>query len=103
MYLYILYFFHHFYIYYTHYFLTNCFNFCSARTCFVTTLKRSKLLESGKPVEPKTTSVEYHINGERTIQIPGDIRETAHDVLFEENIDEMSLTTMILETILNVC
>lgn len=30
------------------------------------------------------------------------MRETAYDVLFEEDIDEMSLTTMILETINNV-
>jgi actin-related protein 10 len=65
-------------------------------------LKRSKILESGNTVEPKTTSVEYHINGERSIQIPGDIRETAYDVLFEENIDNMSITTMILEAIVNV-
>ncbi|XP_025423025.1 actin-related protein 10 [Sipha flava] len=72
-----------------------------SRTCFVTTLKRSKILESGNTVEPKTTSVEYHINGERSIQIPGDIRETAYDVLFEENIDNMSITTMILEAIVN--
>lgn len=54
-------------------------------------------------MEPKTTDVIYHINGERSITIPGDIRETVHDVLFEENIDEMSITTMILETINNVC
>lgn len=66
-------------------------------------MKRSNILKSGKIVEPKTTSVEYHINGERSIQIPGDIRETAHDILFEENIDEMSITTMILEAIVNVC
>lgn len=68
----------------------------------MTTLKRSKLLTEEKTVEPKTTSVEYHINGEKSIEISGDIRETAHDVLFEENIDEMSITTMILETINNV-
>lgn len=54
-------------------------------------------------MEPKTTDVVYHINGERSITISGDVRETVHDVLFEENIDEMSITTMILETINNVC
>jgi len=53
----------------------------------VTTLKRSKILATGQSVEPKTTDVEYHINGERSITIPGDVRETVHDVLFEENID----------------
>ncbi|KAF0760248.1 actin-related protein 10 [Aphis craccivora] len=72
-----------------------------ARTCFVTSLKRSKILATGQNVEPKTSDVEYHINGERSITISGDIRETVHDVLFEENIDEMSITTMILETIIN--
>lgn len=45
----------------------------------------------------------YHINGERSVTISGNVRETVHDVLFEENIDEMSITTMILETINNVC
>lgn len=79
------------------------FLFYIVRTCFVTTLKRSNLLATSQNVEPKTTCVEYHINGERSITISGDVRETAHDVLFEENIDEMSLTTMILETINNVC
>lgn len=74
----------------------------SARTCFVTTRKRAKNLSIGQSVEPKTTSVEYHINGERSVTIPGDVRETVYDVLFEENIDEMSLTTMILETLNNV-
>lgn len=69
----------------------------------MTTLKRSKILATGQSVEPKTSDVEYHINGESSITIPGDVRETVHDVLFEENIDEMSITTMILETILNVC
>lgn len=72
------------------------------RSCFVTTLKRSKILATGESVEPKTSSVVYHINGEKSITIPGDVRETVHDVLFEENIDEMSITTMILETINNV-
>ncbi|KAL4120896.1 hypothetical protein QTP88_013505 [Uroleucon formosanum] len=71
------------------------------RCCFVTTLKRSKILATGQSVEPKTSDVEYHINGESSITIPGEVRETVHDVLFEENIDEMSITTMILETILN--
>lgn len=73
------------------------------RSCFVTTLNRSKKLATGESVEPKTSDVVYHINGERSITISGDVRETVHDVLFEENIDEMSLTTMILETINNVC
>lgn len=75
----------------------------SVRTCFVTTLKRSKMLTLGQSVEPKTTSVQFHINGEKSIIIPGELRETAYDVLFEENIDEMSITTIILETINNVC
>lgn len=66
-------------------------------------MKRSKILATGQSVEPKTTVVEYHINGEKSITVPGDVRETAHDVLFEENIDEMSITTMILETINDVC
>lgn len=68
----------------------------------MTTLKRSKILATGQSVDPKTSDVEYHINGERSITISGDVRETVHDVLFEENIDEMSITTMILETIINV-
>lgn len=69
----------------------------------MTTLKRSKTLATGQIVEPKTSDVLYHINGERSITISGNVRETVHDVLFEENIDEMSITTMILETINNVC
>lgn len=66
-------------------------------------MQRSKKLAIGESVEPKTTNVVYHLNGERSITIPGDVRETVHDVLFEENIDEMSITTMILDAINNVC
>ncbi|VVC29477.1 Hypothetical protein CINCED_3A022296 [Cinara cedri] len=72
-----------------------------ARTCFVTLRKRAKILATGQSIEPKTTNVEYHIDGERSVSILGDVRETVYDVLFEENIDEMSLTTMILETLNN--
>ncbi|XP_050524948.1 actin-related protein 10 [Daktulosphaira vitifoliae] len=71
------------------------------RSCFVTKLNRSKNLVEGKDVNPLTTDASYHINGEISITIPGRVRETAYDILFEENIDEMSITTMILETIKN--
>lgn len=45
-------------------------------------------------------SVEYFLNGERTLKVPGNLREGACEIFFEIFGHEQSLTTMLIETIL---
>ncbi|XP_067636778.1 actin-related protein 10 [Eurosta solidaginis] len=70
------------------------------RTCFVTTFERAKLYRKGQaPVAPP--SIEYPINGEEIVTIPGRLRETAFEIMFEESNDRDSLPHLIFRSILN--
>lgn len=66
------------------------------RTCFVTTLERSKQLESQDPPEPPP-AVKYP--SIKTVTILGEIREKAYEVLWERDNDNLSIPTMILDAI----
>ncbi|XP_049938101.1 actin-related protein 10 isoform X1 [Schistocerca serialis cubense] len=66
------------------------------RTCFVTTLERSQKLSEVKP----PPSVDYPVACGRHITVPGNLRETAFEVLFEEDGDQLSLSNLILDAIL---
>lgn len=77
------------------------------RTCFVTKRDRSQQYyqhkitpkESSLPTPPP--SVEYPIKeAETVITIPGELRETVYEILFEENNDRDSLPHLILKAIL---
>lgn len=69
------------------------------RTCFVTKLKRAQeYLHNQNP--PAPPSVDYPIADNEIISIPGKMRETAFEVLFEENNDRDSLPHLILQSIL---
>ncbi|CAD6228134.1 GSCOCG00006369001-RA-CDS [Cotesia congregata] len=67
------------------------------RTCFVTTLERSKKLGTDDAPAPPP-SVKYP--GLKTIEIPGYVRERSYELLWERDADNLSIPTMILDAIL---
>lgn len=69
------------------------------RTCFVTTLERSIKLGTTEAPNPPPF-VKYP--GVKSIDIPGEIREKAFEVLWERDNDNLSLPTMILNAIMQV-
>ncbi|XP_075157327.1 actin-related protein 10 [Haematobia irritans] len=70
------------------------------RTCFVTNHKRAQDYLNNQPPEAPP-SVEYPIGGdEDIINIPGNVRETAFEIFFEENNDRDSLPHLIIKAIL---
>ncbi|XP_054727182.1 actin-related protein 10 [Anastrepha obliqua] len=70
------------------------------RTCFVTNFERAKSYRNNQPPEAPPC-VEYPINGEEIINIPGILRETAFEIMFEDNNDRDSLPHLILRAILS--
>jgi len=69
------------------------------RTCFVTTLERSKELELK---DTATAPPDIIYPGVKKIVIYGKIREKAFEVLWERDNDNLSLPTMILDAIIKV-
>ncbi|XP_016908960.2 actin-related protein 10 isoform X1 [Apis cerana] len=67
------------------------------RTCFVTTLERSVKLGTTEAPNPPPF-VKYP--GVKSIDIPGEVREKAFEVLWERDNDNLSLPTMILNAIM---
>lgn len=68
------------------------------RTCFVTSYERAQLYRNGETPEP-CPDVDYIIKGKEVIKIPGELRETAFEVLFPEDNDRMGLPYIILDSI----
>ncbi|XP_014238646.1 actin-related protein 10 [Trichogramma pretiosum] len=67
------------------------------RTCFVTTMERSaKLLTDNPPTPPP--NVKYFTK--RSLEIPGTVRESAFEKLWERDLDNLSIPTMILDSII---
>ncbi|GLH12764.1 Actin-2, muscle-specific [Gryllus bimaculatus] len=69
------------------------------RTCFVTSFERAHKITAGQP-DPPPPSVSYQADGSSTVDVPGSARETAYEILFEQDGDEMSVSTMVLDAIL---
>ncbi|XP_034254968.1 actin-related protein 10 [Thrips palmi] len=70
------------------------------RACFVTTLQRTLKAEEGKPC-PSPPSVKYLVGPDSHIlNISGDIRENSFNVLFQQDADQISVSTMILDAII---
>lgn len=69
------------------------------RTCFVTSLERSIKLLNKEPLTPPP-SVKYF--GSTNINIPGELREKAYEILWARDNDNLSLPTMILDAIIKV-
>lgn len=70
--------------------------------CFVTKLDRAKLIREGKTPDVKPPGFLYRINGDKVVYIDWEDREVPYEVLFEEDADQMSLSTIILDSILQV-
>lgn len=76
------------------------------RTCFVTNINRARLIqqsilqndESKWPAVP--SSVEYPLDGGSKLVVTGKVREVACEVLFEQDMEEKSVATTILDAIL---
>lgn len=73
-----------------------CSIFVSVRTCFVTNLTRATKLEA----VDQPPDVVYREGGSEIVHIPGKVRETVYEVLFEQDNDQMSVSTMILDAII---
>ncbi|XP_041469379.1 actin-related protein 10-like [Lytechinus variegatus] len=76
------------------------------RTCFMTNMERAtsiqqSILQGDDSKWPSpAASVEYPLNGGRTLTIDGKTREIACEVLFEMDSDEQSIATLVLDSIL---
>lgn len=67
------------------------------RTCFVTSLERSKKLSTNDSPKPPP-SVKYP--GVKTLNIPGEYREESFELLWQRDNDNLSIPTMILDAII---
>ncbi|XP_037933205.1 actin-related protein 10 [Teleopsis dalmanni] len=69
------------------------------RTCFVTNFARAQCYRSNQKLEVPP-NIEYSINGTQIITIPGSLRETAFEILFETSNERDNLPHLILQSIL---
>lgn len=70
------------------------------RTCFVTKLERAKAIASNTDVPSPPSGVDYPLGGKQLVSVDGKIRETACEVLFEWDADEVSVATLILDSLI---
>lgn len=85
------------------------------RTCFVTPFERSQALQEfsfaqafpaaspvGKEVipPPPPCDVDYPLDGNKILTIPGTLRELAPETLFEQDGDGLSVATILLDSIM---
>lgn len=47
-------------------------------------------------------SVEYQLDGDKTLLVKGDVREAAHECLFENDGDDKSIPQLIVDSLLRV-
>lgn len=78
----------------------------TVRTCFVTTLARSRQLieaqtnEDGPAPPSPPPAINYWMSGDLNLVLDGSIREQAAEILFETDNDLISLASMVLDVIL---
>ncbi|XP_001355504.2 actin-related protein 10 [Drosophila pseudoobscura] len=72
------------------------------RTCFVTTMERAHCRSQGDENQPTPPpSVDYIIcDNDTMVQVPGALRETVYEIMFEPNNERDSLPHLILRSIL---
>ncbi|EDW37641.1 GL27098 [Drosophila persimilis] len=73
------------------------------RTCFVTTMERAHCRSNGDENQPTPPpSVDYIIcDNDTMVQVPGALRETVYEIMFEPNNERDSLPHLILRSILD--
>lgn len=72
------------------------------KSCFVTTLQRAKRLAEGKVPGILPPGFKYRVDGDTVIEVESTDREFPFETLFEQDNDQISLSTMILDSILKV-
>ncbi|CRK90060.1 CLUMA_CG003779, isoform A [Clunio marinus] len=70
------------------------------RTCFVTKQSRALSFKSKEEIQP-CPDLEYPVDGNDVIKVPGQLREVAFEVLFPKDNDRLGLPYIILDAILN--
>ncbi|XP_064184952.1 actin-related protein 10-like isoform X1 [Anguilla rostrata] len=77
------------------------------RTCFVSDLQRGLKLQKAKfnldgtaerPAPPP--DVDYPVDGEKIVHIKGSIRDSVMEILFEQDNEEKSVATLVLDALL---
>ncbi|XP_014257338.1 actin-related protein 10 [Cimex lectularius] len=69
------------------------------RGCFATTYERGEMFRDG--VTPKQPPcLDYRLGGNQVLKVPGWVRESAFEVIFEKDNDQSSLPNLILDAIL---
>ncbi|TNM95109.1 hypothetical protein fugu_017868 [Takifugu bimaculatus] len=77
-----------------------------SRTCFVSDLQRGLKIQEAKfnldgsaqrPADPP--DVAYPLDGEKILHIKGSIRDSVMEILFEQDNEEKSVATLILDTL----
>lgn len=76
--------------------------FQTVKGCFVTKLQRAKDYQEGKTPDLQPPGFTYRIDGDKLINVESTDRELPYEVLFEQDGDQTSLSTMILDSILQV-
>uniref|UniRef100_A0A3B4EXR8 Actin related protein 10 n=1 Tax=Pundamilia nyererei TaxID=303518 RepID=A0A3B4EXR8_9CICH len=80
--------------------------FPAVRTCFVSDLQRGLKIQEAKfnldgtaerPAPPP--DVDYPLDGEKILHIKGSIRDSVMEILFEQDNEEKSVATLILDTL----
>uniref|UniRef100_A0A673WK78 Actin-related protein 10 n=1 Tax=Salmo trutta TaxID=8032 RepID=A0A673WK78_SALTR len=84
----------------------SCVVSCPVRTCFVSDLKRGLKIQEAKfnlegtaerPTPPP--DVDYPLDGEKILHIKGPIRDSVMEMLFEQDNEEKSVATLVLDTL----
>lgn len=65
----------------------------------MTKMERGILFGEGENPSPPVPDITYPIDGHSTIVVPGPVRESCHEVLFERDNDQLSLPNIILDAI----
>uniref|UniRef100_A0A3P8RCJ6 Actin related protein 10 n=1 Tax=Astatotilapia calliptera TaxID=8154 RepID=A0A3P8RCJ6_ASTCA len=80
--------------------------FPAVRTCFVSDLQRGLKIQEAKfnldgtaerPAPPP--DVDYPLDGEKILHIKGSVRDSVMEILFEQDNEEKSVATLILDTL----
>ena len=70
--------------------------------CFVTTLERAQQFAEGNFPTIQPPGFRYPIDGSKVVDIDSLDRELSFETLFKQDNDQMSISTMILDSILRV-
>ncbi|NXL32655.1 ARP10 protein, partial [Glaucidium brasilianum] len=83
------------------------FLFYEVRTCFVSDLQRGLKIQAAKfnidgstERPPPPPDVDYPLDGEKILHVVGPIRDSVVEILFEQDNEETSVATLILDSLI---